>query len=60
MHKDIRLARQAGVEVATPLPAAAVADEIPAQADQLRYGRRDIAAIHEVLGQLSADTIAAR
>ena len=28
MHKDIRLARQAGTELATPLPSAAVAEEI--------------------------------
>src|SRR5690349_6245383 len=38
MHKDIRLARQAGTELATPLPTAAVADEILTRADQLGYG----------------------
>jgi 3-hydroxyisobutyrate dehydrogenase-like beta-hydroxyacid dehydrogenase len=54
MHKDIRLARQAGTELATPLPTAAVADEILTRADQLGYGHRDIAAVHEVLAQLSA------
>jgi 3-hydroxyisobutyrate dehydrogenase-like beta-hydroxyacid dehydrogenase len=60
MHKDIRLARQAATDLATPLPTTAVADEILAQAERLRYGHRDIAALHEVLSQLSADTTAAR
>ena len=53
MHKDIRLARQAGEELATPLPAAAVADQILGAADQLGYGHRDIAALYEVLANLS-------
>jgi 3-hydroxyisobutyrate dehydrogenase-like beta-hydroxyacid dehydrogenase len=60
MHKDVRLARQAGAELATLLPTAAVADEILTRADQLGYGHRDIAALHEVLAQLSADATAAR
>jgi 3-hydroxyisobutyrate dehydrogenase len=60
MHKDIRLARQAATDLATPLPTAAVADEVLAQADRLGYGHRDIAALHEVLAQLSSDTTAAR
>ena len=59
MHKDIRLARQAGDELATPLPAAAAADEILTRADDLGYGHRDIAAIHEVLAKLSAASLAA-
>ncbi|MGA2925094.1 MAG: NAD(P)-dependent oxidoreductase [Solirubrobacteraceae bacterium] len=54
MHKDIRLARRAGAELATALPTAAVADEILARARQLGYGHRDIAAVHEVLAHLSA------
>jgi 3-hydroxyisobutyrate dehydrogenase-like beta-hydroxyacid dehydrogenase len=58
MHKDIRLARHAGDELATPLPTAAVADEILDAADQLGYGHRDIAALHEVLGNLSKTGIA--
>jgi 3-hydroxyisobutyrate dehydrogenase-like beta-hydroxyacid dehydrogenase len=58
MHKDIRLVRQAGAELTTPLPTAAVADEILTRADQLGYGHRDIAAVHEVLAKLSADSIA--
>jgi 3-hydroxyisobutyrate dehydrogenase-like beta-hydroxyacid dehydrogenase len=53
MHKDIRLARQTGEELATPLPTAAVADEILGAADRLGYAHRDIAALHEVLANLS-------
>ena len=59
MHKDIRLARQAGEELATPLPAAAVADQILGAADQLGYGHRDIAALYEVLANLSKVGVAA-
>jgi len=58
MHKDIRLARQAGEQLATALPTAAVADEILGAADQLGYGHRDIAALHEVLGKLSKASVA--
>jgi 3-hydroxyisobutyrate dehydrogenase-like beta-hydroxyacid dehydrogenase len=60
MHKDIRLARHAGADLAIPLPTATVADEILTSADQLGYGQRDIAALHDVLGRLSADAPAAR
>jgi 3-hydroxyisobutyrate dehydrogenase-like beta-hydroxyacid dehydrogenase len=60
MHKDIRLARQAGDELQTPLPTAAVADEILTQADRLGYGDRDIAAVHEVLARLSPASVDAR
>lgn len=56
MHKDIRLVRQAGAELGAPLPCAAVADEMLSKAESLGYGHRDIAAIHEALGQLSVDT----
>ncbi|HLY48391.1 MAG TPA: NAD(P)-dependent oxidoreductase [Solirubrobacteraceae bacterium] len=59
MHKDIRLARQAGEELATPLPTAAVADEILGAADQRGYGHRDIAALYEVLAKLSKPEVAA-
>jgi 3-hydroxyisobutyrate dehydrogenase-like beta-hydroxyacid dehydrogenase len=56
MHKDIRLARQAASELSTPLPSAAVADEVLAEADELGYGHRDIAALHEVLALLATTT----
>ena len=59
MHKDIRLARQTGDGLAAPLPTAAVADEILAQAERLGYGHRDIAALHEVLTQVSAAAVTA-
>jgi 3-hydroxyisobutyrate dehydrogenase-like beta-hydroxyacid dehydrogenase len=52
MHKDIRLARDAAADLATPLPTAQVADEILTQAERLQYGHRDIAALHEVLSHL--------
>lgn len=54
MHKDIRLARQAADAVAVPLPTAEVADEILTYADQLGYGHRDIAALHELLADMPA------
>ena len=57
MHKDIRLARQAGDQFGAPLPSAAVADEILTQAEHLGYGKRDIAAVHDVLTQLSAQLV---
>jgi 3-hydroxyisobutyrate dehydrogenase-like beta-hydroxyacid dehydrogenase len=57
MHKDIRLARREGDELAIPLPTATVADEILAQAEQLGYGHRDIASVHEVLEQPSAASL---
>ena len=58
MHKDIRLVRQAGAEVGTPLPSAAVADEILTKAEELGYTHRDIAVVHELLGHLSNDAAA--
>ena len=53
MHKDIRLARQAGAENGTPLPTAGVADEILTKAEQLGYTHRDIAAVHDLLAHLT-------
>ncbi len=57
MHKDIRLARQAGEELATPLPTATVADETLGAADRLGYGHRDIAALYEVLAECAGQTV---
>jgi 3-hydroxyisobutyrate dehydrogenase-like beta-hydroxyacid dehydrogenase len=54
MQKDIRLAREAGDELATPLPSAAVADEMLTRAGELGYAHRDIAALHEVLAESPA------
>ncbi len=55
MHKDIRLAQQAGREHGIPLPTADVADSIYTKAEQLGYTHRDIAAAHELLARLSND-----
>jgi len=52
MHKDIRLARLAGAELATPLPSAAVADDVLDQAERLGYAHRDIASVGQVLAEL--------
>ena len=52
MHKDIRLAREAGAEHKTPLPTAGVADEILTKAEQLGYTHRDIASVHDLLAHL--------
>jgi 3-hydroxyisobutyrate dehydrogenase-like beta-hydroxyacid dehydrogenase len=49
MAKDIRLALEAGDELALPLPSAAVAEEMLARASEEGYAHRDIAALHEVL-----------
>jgi 3-hydroxyisobutyrate dehydrogenase-like beta-hydroxyacid dehydrogenase len=56
MHKDIRLAQQAGREHGIPLPTADVADSIYTKAEQLGYTHRDIAAAHELLAHLSNDS----
>jgi 3-hydroxyisobutyrate dehydrogenase-like beta-hydroxyacid dehydrogenase len=53
MQKDIRLARRAGSELSTPLPSAAVADDVLSEARELGYAHRDIAALHEVLAWTS-------
>ena len=58
MHKDIRLAREAGAELATPLPSAEVADAILSQADDLGYAHKDIASVHEVLALLAKNAAA--
>jgi 3-hydroxyisobutyrate dehydrogenase-like beta-hydroxyacid dehydrogenase len=60
MHKDIRLARGAADELSTPLPTAAVADEIITRAEDLGFAHRDIAALHEVLTRLTPADATAR
>jgi 3-hydroxyisobutyrate dehydrogenase-like beta-hydroxyacid dehydrogenase len=57
MHKDIRLARQTGAELATLLPSAAVADGVLTKAEELGYADRDIAGLHDVLAKLSSDGV---
>jgi 3-hydroxyisobutyrate dehydrogenase-like beta-hydroxyacid dehydrogenase len=53
MHKDIRLALATAHELDVPVPSARVADEVLQQAAELGYERRDIAALYEVLGQMT-------
>jgi 3-hydroxyisobutyrate dehydrogenase-like beta-hydroxyacid dehydrogenase len=55
MHKDIRLALQAGVEEQSPLPSATVADEMLTRAGELGYEQRDIAGLHEVLARIAGE-----
>jgi 3-hydroxyisobutyrate dehydrogenase-like beta-hydroxyacid dehydrogenase len=52
MHKDIGLALGAGRDAEAPLPSAAVADDVLAEAEDLGYAHRDIAALHEVLAKM--------
>jgi 3-hydroxyisobutyrate dehydrogenase-like beta-hydroxyacid dehydrogenase len=54
MEKDIGLARAAADELATPLPSAAVADQMLARATALGYAHRDVASLYEVLAESSA------
>jgi len=55
MHKDIRLARRTGVELASLAPSAAVVDEVLTKAEELGYAHRDLAGLHDVLATLSGD-----
>jgi 3-hydroxyisobutyrate dehydrogenase-like beta-hydroxyacid dehydrogenase len=52
MHKDIPLALALASELHVPLPSADVAERALARAEELGYGRRDIAALFPVLEQL--------
>jgi 3-hydroxyisobutyrate dehydrogenase-like beta-hydroxyacid dehydrogenase len=54
MHKDIGLALSLGRELEVPLPSARVVDSVLDGAEQLGYGRRDIAALFTVLERLAA------
>jgi 3-hydroxyisobutyrate dehydrogenase-like beta-hydroxyacid dehydrogenase len=54
--KDIRLAREEADELAIPLPAAALADEMLTRASELGYAHRDLAALHEVLAESQPHT----
>jgi 3-hydroxyisobutyrate dehydrogenase-like beta-hydroxyacid dehydrogenase len=51
MHKDIRLARDEAAHLGSPSPSAGLADQILEQAEELGYGRRDIAVVHELLAR---------
>lgn len=49
MHKDIRLALAAAVELGVPLASAAAADAALSRAEELGYGERDLAALFKVV-----------
>jgi 3-hydroxyisobutyrate dehydrogenase-like beta-hydroxyacid dehydrogenase len=51
MHKDIRLAQQAGREEGVPLPSATAIEPVLREAEKLGYGHRDIAGLFEVLAR---------
>jgi 3-hydroxyisobutyrate dehydrogenase-like beta-hydroxyacid dehydrogenase len=53
MEKDIRLARTAADELDIPLPSAALANDILNRACDLGYAHRDLAALHDVLAELT-------
>ena len=56
MYKDIRLALATAGEEGVSLPSAEVAGNVLCQATELRYEHRYIAALHEVLAQVSTGT----
>jgi len=53
MQKDLRLALQAADALGVLLPAAATTDDLLTEARELGFGGRDIAALFQVLAQLS-------
>jgi 3-hydroxyisobutyrate dehydrogenase len=56
MQKDIVLALETARQLSLPLPSAATADEMLTLARAAGYEHRDIAALFEVLAQLTSDT----
>jgi 3-hydroxyisobutyrate dehydrogenase-like beta-hydroxyacid dehydrogenase len=60
MQKDVALALDTGRELHVPLPSAATADQLLTIARGLGYEHRDIAALHEVLAQLTDHPIRPR
>jgi 3-hydroxyisobutyrate dehydrogenase-like beta-hydroxyacid dehydrogenase len=59
MHKDIRLALEAGRLSGVTLPAASAADHVLGHAEELGYGHRDIAGLYQVLAAAAAGPAAA-
>ena len=51
MHKDIRLALDTARDLGVPVPSATAAETMLAQAEELGYARRDIAAFYQVLAR---------
>jgi 3-hydroxyisobutyrate dehydrogenase-like beta-hydroxyacid dehydrogenase len=57
MHKDIALALETGRELGVPMPSATAVARLLEVAQAFGYGRRDIAALFKVLGQLGSDQV---
>jgi 3-hydroxyisobutyrate dehydrogenase-like beta-hydroxyacid dehydrogenase len=57
MQKDVALALDTGRELHVPLPSAAAADTVLTVARASGYERRDIAALFEVLAQLTSEPV---
>jgi 3-hydroxyisobutyrate dehydrogenase-like beta-hydroxyacid dehydrogenase len=55
MEKDIALALETARELQVAVPSASVADRVLKVALDMGYGQRDIAALFQVLGQLTGD-----
>ena len=53
MHKDIELALDAAGQLGVPLPTAKSADAVLEQAESMGYGRRDLAALFQVLQRMA-------
>src|SRR5580700_5382237 len=53
MHKDIGLVLETARALGVPVPSAEATDGVLARAEELGYGRRDITAFFEVLGQMA-------
>jgi 3-hydroxyisobutyrate dehydrogenase-like beta-hydroxyacid dehydrogenase len=58
MHKDIRLALDTAADLGLPLASAEVADTVLSRAQELGYGRRDLAALFQVLDRTTAQPAA--
>jgi 3-hydroxyisobutyrate dehydrogenase-like beta-hydroxyacid dehydrogenase len=58
MQKDILLALRAATALGVTLPSAATAEDMLAEARELGYGERDIAALHQVLGRRGEPALA--
>ena len=54
MHKDIRLARSLADALDVPLASADVAESTLSHAEELGYGKRDLAALFEVLERMTS------
>jgi 3-hydroxyisobutyrate dehydrogenase-like beta-hydroxyacid dehydrogenase len=57
LAKDLGLALTAGRELAVPLPGATTTADLLSWAAELGYGRRDIAALFEVLGRTATSEV---